>query len=352
MARPRQPIDPQGESEILLKAYKSQKPSWERERMTAVKLAMEGMSNLQISRTLGRSHATIQSWLNKFREGGLCALLDKKKGNGPKGRFTSEMQEAMSQELAKGQWRTAHEAYAWLKKNYNIKEVSMRSIYNYMGKSGGRLKATRPCNPKKNEEAEAAFRVTLAEKMVDFKIDPDKRVRLWVYDEMRYGLLPLTRKMWCLRGVRAIAPSRQRYQNGYLYGALEVGGDSCSEFLFTPGLNKQWDQGFLRQIANSSPDDIHVVIGDGAGFHHKAADEALPSNIKIITLPAYSPELNPAEKLWDIVKDGICNIDWPDLQAIEDKITDRIRPYWEGVDRVVSLIGNGYLTSELNATNS
>jgi hypothetical protein len=29
--------------------------------------------------------------------------------------------------------------------------------------------------------------------------------------------------MWCLRGVRAIAPSRCRYQNGYLYGALEVG---------------------------------------------------------------------------------------------------------------------------------
>ncbi|HBE22667.1 MAG TPA: hypothetical protein DDW21_04335, partial [Verrucomicrobiales bacterium] len=33
---------------------------------------------------------------------------------------------------------------------------------------------------------------------------------------------------------------------------------------------------------------------------------AITREYKIITLPAYSPELNPVEKLWDIVKDGIC----------------------------------------------
>ena len=167
---------------------------------------------------------------------------------------------------------------------------------------------------------------------------------------MRYGLHPLTRKMWCLKGVRATAPSKRRYQNGYLYGALEVGGDGA-EFLFTPSLNKQWDLGFLEQITKSEPEAIHVVIGDGAGFHHKKADEALPANVRIITLPAYCPELNPAEKLWDIVKDGICNQLWDDLRSLEDAITRKIRPYWEDAANVISLIGNGYLLSELNATD-
>lgn len=94
--------------------------------------------------------------------------------------------------------------------------------------------------------------------------------------------------MWCLRGVRAIAPSRRPYVNGYLYGALEVGGGG-SEFLFTPALNKQWDRGFLEQIAAYDPEAIHVVIGDGTGFRHRKDEQELPEKIRIITLPAYSP---------------------------------------------------------------
>ena len=142
-------------------------------------------------------------------------------------------------------------------------------------------------------------------------------------------------------------PLRRCYQNGYLYGALEVGG-SGSEFLFTPTLNKEWDLGFLGQIAAHDPEAIPIVIGDGAGFHRKKDEEPLPGKIRIITLPAYSPELNPVEKLWDIVKDGICNRDWADLDQLEEKITERIKPYWEDAKRVTRLVGNGYLLSELN----
>ena len=71
--------------------------------------------------------------------------------------------------------------------------------------------------------------------------------------------------------------------------------------------------------------------------------------MKIITLPTYCPELNPAQKLWDIVKDEICNKDRLDLAELEDAITERIRPYWEDIARVVTLIDSGYLLSELNA---
>jgi hypothetical protein len=80
--------------------------------------------------------------------------------------------------------------------------------------------------------------------MVDLDLPKEQEVCLWIYDEMRYGLQPLSRKMWCLRGVRAVAPSKRRFQNGYLYGSLEVGGSSA-EFLFTFQRTKQWDLCFL-----------------------------------------------------------------------------------------------------------
>lgn len=350
MARPRKPIDPLGEKELLLKTLKKTKPGWERERLLVLKQALDGKDSRSTAKDAGRSYATVREWIKKFREGGVEGLLSKGKGVGPPSELTAEMQAGMIEQLKLGKWRTGKDAWDWLSQNHDVSHLKKSVIYKYLGKCEGRLKATRPSNPKKDQDAEDAFRVTLADKMEDLNLPKGKNVRLWVYDEMRYGLHPLTRKMWCLRGVRAIAPSRRRYQNGYLYGALEVGGDEA-EFLFTPNLNKEWDKCFLSQISKSDPDSVHVVIGDGAGFHHKKEDEALPTNIRIITLPAYCPELNPAEKLWDIVKDGICNRDWIDLEDLERAITECIRPYWEDAKRVVNLIGSGYLTSELNVSN-
>lgn len=155
--------------------------------------------------------------------------------------------------------------------------------------------------------------------------------------------------MWSLKGVRATAPSRRSFKFGYVYGALQVGG-SGSEFLLTPHLNKEWDRYFLKQISERDPYAVHVVIGDGAGFHHRQEAHGVPDNVRILTLPPYSPELNPVEKLWDVIKDGICNRDWPNLDALEEALITRLKPYWEDSRRVMSLIGSGYLLSELNAS--
>jgi len=67
------------------------------------------------------------------------------------------------------------------------------------------------------------------------------------------------------------------------------------------------------------------------------------------TLPPYSPELNPSEKLWDVVKDGICNKVYDSLEDVEESITRKLRTYWEAPRKVFSLIGDGYLLSKLNA---
>jgi transposase len=64
---------------------------------------------------------------------------------------------------------------------------------------------------------------------------------------------------------------------------------------------------FLKHRAQSEPEAEHVVIRDGAGFHQKSGTRALPDRIHLIRLPVYSPEFNPIEKLWDVLKDGLCN---------------------------------------------
>ena len=109
-------------------------------------------------------------------------------------------------------------------------------------------------------------------------------------------------------------------------------------------------QAFLEQVAQSDPVAEHIIIWDGAGFHHRPGDERIPERVHLVPLPAYSPELNPIERLWDVVKDQICNRVFDTLDAIEEKITEALRPYWEQPVYARSLVGDGWLHTQANAT--
>ena len=53
----------------------------------------------------------------------------------------------------------------------------------------------------------------------------------------------------------------------------------------------------LQEIAAAVAPGAHaVLVVDGAGWHGATA-LALPANLSIVTLPPYSPELNPVENV-------------------------------------------------------
>ena len=109
---------------------------------------------------------------------------------------------------------------------------------------------------------------------------------------------------------------------------------------------------FLQQLAQSDPEAVHVVIWDGAGFHQKDRNPQLPANVRLVQLPAYSPELNPIEKLWDIVTDAICNRIFATLDQLEEALTSVLAQYWRETQRVYNLIGtNGWLLAQTNITS-
>ena len=185
-------------------------------------------------------------------------------------------------------------------------EVALPTVYKYLGKCEARLKVPRPSHAKKDAAAAETFKSKLAAELHKLEIETDRRVRIWVADEMRYGLQPVTRRVWSLRGTRVVVPVEPRYEWGYCYGALEVQGEGA-EFFYTPTVNLECSALFLSQIGALDPESVHVVIWDGAGFHQQDRAAEVPANVRLLKLPAYSPELNPIEKLWDIAKDAICN---------------------------------------------
>ena len=118
-------------------------------------------------------------------------------------------------------------------------------------------------------------------------------MRLWVADEMRYGRLPITRRVWGVRGVRPVCPVHPRYEWAYVYGAAEVGGEARVEFLYGSTVDLQHSQLFLQQVGACEPGVTHVVIWDGAGFHPPDGAAGLPDNVRLLPFPPYSPEREP-----------------------------------------------------------
>jgi len=73
-------------------------------------------------------------------------------------------------------------------------------------------------------------------------------------------------------------------------------------------------------LVATDPGAIHIIIWDQAGYHPTVLDGALSESIRFLPLPAYSPELNPIEPLWDQVKLGVANDVWETLDGIEPAI--------------------------------
>ena len=59
----------------------------------------------------------------------------------------------------------------------------------------------------------------------------------------------------------------------------------------------------LAEISrNVTPDHHAVVLLDGAGWHQTGSRLRVPDNISLLKLPAYSPELNPVENIWQFLR--------------------------------------------------
>ena len=323
MGRPRKPLDATADAKAVRARLRSKDlEGWQRQRLQAAQLGLAGVLPLpQIAEEVGVSARTIGSWFEALRSGGLAGLLTRRpKGTGPASWLDAETAAQLKAELDKGQWRRAQDARRWLEKKLGRK-LTLMVTYKYLGKCEARLKVPRPTHRKKDPARVEAFRAELCDKLHGEQIALEQSVHLWVSDEMRFGLQPVTRRVWTRRGVEVVLPVEPRYQWGYTYGALEVCGDGA-EFLHTDGVSLAASRCFLEQVGRSAPEAMHIVIQDGAGFHHAEGALALPANVRVITLPPYSPELNPVERLWDIIKDRICNRAWEDLEELMAAINE------------------------------
>ena len=353
MSRRREKIDNHGHGEKIPELLEHEPPGIRRERLLAINAALEGDKTItEIGKDLGRSQQTVSTWMKWFREGGVPGLLERPgQGKGKESELPPHLRQELLKKVVKGSFRRAKDVKKWLDGRKGAKKggYELSVIYKYLKMCGASLKVPRPRNEKKNEAAAASFKSTLARKIHQLKLPKNKPVRVWVSDEARIGLHPMLRKCWVKRGCRAYKNSRTRYDWRYVWGALQVGGGG-SEFLYTDCANTEASLMFLRQIGERDPGAVHVVVWDGAGFHPGGEHPDIPENVRVLRQPAYSPELNAVEKLWDMLRDALCNRSWEGgIEEMLRAATEFLEEFWSEARNVLSLVGEGWMRTQVNA---
>jgi transposase len=319
-------------------AWTKPQETWARRRLLVVRLiAQHELTVDQIMRVAEVSRQSVFTYRDTLLTGGVEALLSRKWAPGRKPTVRGAVAQEFIARLEAGKFRQARDAQAWIKKRTHrlLTESAVRQL---LRRVGGKLKVPRKSHTKKDPAKAKAFKAELPSRLTAVVgAMSTQPIRLWVLDEHRYGLLPVIRRVWGRRGVRVHAPYATRYKWGYLHEALEIDGANACELLLTPAIDRDVHAIFLRQIAESDLAALHVVIADQAGFHLPVGDVRIPTNLRLLPLPPYCPELNPVERFGGLLKAAVSNRLYLNLRKLEDHLIAAARP-WSTPAAVAGLI--------------
>ena len=340
-------------AEVIDQRHREEPDAAKKNRLLAVKMAARGENTAaEIAELCGISRGHLFEWIKLVREGGLEALLTDRKRGRPEGwrkKIPACVMEQFHQKLADHEFTTLEDARRWLWEEHGL-DLHYNRVWYWAKKLKGVLRVPRPSHSKKDPKAAQAFREDLGAKLEALGLAQGTRAKVWVMDEARFGLHTMLRKVWSVRGVRPVVDCQIKYEWDYLYGSLEVTGGEA-HFCQIGGVNLEWDRAYLENLAATDPDTVHILIRDQAGFHLRDGDSRLPGNIRIIDLPAYSPELNPCEQLWDMIKDQLGNQIFESIEALREATIPHLQRWWSDSTAVLSLIGRPWLQVQANVSS-
>jgi transposase len=163
-------------------------------------------------------------------------------------------------------------------------------------------------------------------------------------DEQRIGRRGTTRRVWGRRGVKVHQRLQLRYEWAYLWAAV----DARSGVVWWDWLPTMRAEDLRPVVAEVRARGLlDALVWDGAPSHADADVRAV--GLPLVALPPYSPELNPAERLFEEVRR---RVEGTVYATLDDKLA-AVQACLEEFDadpaRVRRLCGWGWLTDALDS---
>ena len=308
---------------------------------------------LSLSELLVRDRATIYRWLEKYNKSGLTGLLKLYKPAGRSLSIPPDALEKLKQKLKEPSGFNSYgEIQSWLNKECNV-DVDYHAVYRTVRyKLKSKLKVPRPSSIKKDDEEVELFKtnlpnlIKLAQTLSSWRegeFKPPMKVRYWCQDETRIGLKTITGRKITLTGVKPIGQVQWIFKAFYLYGVFEPATGESFFYEFST-LDTDCFQIFINFFSAKYPESLNIIHLDQGGFH-QANKLALPANVILLFQPAHSPELNPAERVWEYIKKWLRWSNFKNLDQLRSKVDEIIEKISQEV--IDSLTGWDYILNAL-----
>ncbi len=174
------------------------------------------------------------------------------------------------------------------------------------------------------------------------KRNKNKKIRLFFQDEASFGRINKPKYCWCQKGIRPQIPCHSIREYRYVYGATEAKTGERF-FLIMPRCDTICMNLFLKELSKKFSKDILILVCDNARWH-TSKDLEIPKNIKMISIPPYTPEMNPMEQIWEEIREkGFRNEIFQSLEKVVDRLCDTICNLT--ADIIKSIMGRKWILS-------
>ncbi len=294
-------------------------------RLLALAMVMDSRPRREAASLAGMDRQTLCDWVHRYNASGIEGL----KSHRPPGRapaLTEQQKAELREMVVKGPDAASDEVVRWrcidlqaaVASRFSV-NVHVHTIGKWLNQLGLTRLQPRPVHPKKDPQAEVIFKRGFGRlaRAALFSTTAATPIEIWFQDEARVGQQGTHAYIWAEIGSRPLMVRDNRRESAYLFGAI-CPDRAVGAAMITPHANTEAMNLHLAEISTQVATDAHALLAcDGASWHQRGKQLVVPANMTLLTFPAYSPELNPMENVWDYLRQNkLCARVWDTYEDI------------------------------------
>lgn len=267
-------------------------------RYRAIIALLMGFEREAVAKLFGVHPTSVRRWIERFNRQGIDGLIDHKASGRPpkippeKHSWCRDLLDRPDQ-AGQTHW-TGVKFHGYLRSELQI-EVGYSTVIRFLHDQNYRLKVPQPWSDRQDEAQREAFCERLK-----YLLDQED-VDVWFADESGFEADPRPRRRWAKRGEKSRVTKNGDHIRMNVTGMIcpRTGQAYMLEFTHS---DTQVFQTFL-DYANEDldlPRSRQILIVDNASWHKSKSLRW--GAFEVLYLPPYSPDLNPIEKLWLLIK--------------------------------------------------
>jgi transposase len=308
-------------------------------RINAVILLGSGWKLKQVREALLLDDETLRSYMNKYKSGGVEELL-KSNYEGRAVQLDESQQKQLSEELDRNIYPTTSAVIEYVEENFGI-HYSLSGMRDFLHRLGYEFKKPKLVPGEGDAQAQEIF----VEQYEEFMEKKGADVEVLFMDAVHPQHNTMAAYGWIKKGEKRCLSTNSGRGRLNLHGAINVETNEMT-VIESPTVDKDSTLQLLELVEKKYPQAREiVVILDNARYHYsREVREWLQGRkLRLVFLPAYSPQLNLIERVWKFFKKKVLyNKYHATLQDFRNATISFFRNIGQYSEELTSLLDGGF----------